>query len=114
MAVTNITGKIKECLLPRDTIKTIEDLVRFSVGLVCRKIKVMGEREEERVGAVGQIAKSAMPGSNRHLRMRGRGTARAEGPKRLWNGKILERLVLHTSWQDAPSMIAHVQSRLSD
>ena len=53
--------------------KTIEDRVRFSVGLVCRKIKVMEEREEERVGAVGQIAKSAMPASNRHLRMRGEG-----------------------------------------
>ena len=82
------------------------------LGWCVAKLKLW-RREEERVGAVGQIAKSAMPGSNRHLRMRGEGTARAEGPKRLWNGKILERLVLHTSWQDTPSMIAHVQSGLS-
>ena len=66
------------------------------------------------MGQLAKLQKSAMPGSNRHLRMRGGGTARAEGPKRLWNGKILERLVLHTSWQDTPSMIAHVQSRLSN
>ena len=42
------------------------------LGWCVAKLKLW-RREEERVGAVGQIAKSAMPGSNRHLRMRGEG-----------------------------------------